>query len=91
MPDEDDAASGGIFGGYGKSKVERKFRIAMAVRQQIAMSLAEHAPDLAYNFFYDSLNLISNPEVQKRDRTVGQVFRISANEADRRNGRRQSG
>ncbi|CAN5467828.1 hypothetical protein BH10ACI3_BH10ACI3_21640 [soil metagenome] len=65
VPDDDDYASGGIFGGGGKNKVERKFRIAMAVRQQIAMSLAEHAPDLAYNFFYDSLNLISNPKFKK--------------------------
>ena len=65
IPDDDDSPSGGIFGEYGKNKVERKFRTAMAVRQQIAMSLAEHAPDLAYNFFYDSLNLISNPQFRK--------------------------
>lgn len=62
---EDEDAMGGIFGGYGKSKVERKFRVAMEVRKQIAMSLAEHAPDLAYNFFYDSLNLITNPKFRK--------------------------
>ncbi len=63
--EDDDYPSGGMFGGYGKSKVERKFRVAMQVRQQIAMSLAEHAPDLAYNFFYDSLNLITNPQFRK--------------------------
>lgn len=65
VPTEDDGLSGGIFGGYGRSKTERKFRIAMMVRQQIAMSLAEHAPDLAYNFYYDSLSLISNPKFRK--------------------------
>ena len=52
MPGADDMDSpGGLFGGFGQSNVERKFRIAMAVRQQIAMSLAEHAPDLAYQLF----------------------------------------
>ncbi len=75
LPTEDDSyPMGGIFGGYGKSKVERKFRIAMAVRQQIAMSLAEHAPDLAYNFFYDSLNLISNPQFRKETEQSDKYF-----------------
>ena len=68
----DDEMSGGIFGSYGKSKVERKFQIAMAVRKQIAMSLAEHAPDLAYNFFYDSLNSITNAK-----------FRAQAEQSDK--------
>ena len=66
--DDDDASSFSLFGGpggYGKSKAERKLRIAMAVRQQIAMSLAEHAPDLAYNFYYDSINLITNVAFRK--------------------------
>ena len=75
LPTADDSYStGGIFGGYGKSKVERKFRIAMAVRQQIAMSLAEHAPDLAYNFFYDSLNLVSNPQFRKETEQSDKYF-----------------
>ncbi len=74
LTDDDAGASGGLFGGYGKSKVERKFRIAMAVRQQIAMSLAEHAPDLAYNFFYDSLNLISNPQFRKETEQSDKYF-----------------
>ncbi len=71
---DDDPGSGGFFGGYGRSKVERKFRIAMAVRQQIAMSLAEHAPDLAYNFFYDSLNLVSNPQFRKETEVADKNF-----------------
>jgi len=65
MPNEDNEDGGFLFGGRGQSRVQRKFRIAMAVRQQIAMSLAEHAPDLAYNFFVDSINSISNPELRK--------------------------
>ncbi len=72
--DEDSDSMGGIFGSYGRSKVERKFRTSMAVRQQIAMSLAEHAPDLAYNFFYDSLNLISNPEFRKQTEQSDKSF-----------------
>ena len=70
-PDDEDIGFG-LFGGFGK-KPERKLRIAMQVRQQIAMSLAEHAPDLAYNFFLDSFNLITNEtfrkETEKSDKT----------------------
>jgi len=55
IPDESD-----------RVKLERKFRTAMAVRQQVAMSMAEHDPDLAYAFYYESLNAISNPERRKQ-------------------------
>lgn len=75
LPDDDDSP-GGLFGGYGKSKVERKFRVAMQVRQQIAMSLAEHAPDLAFNFFYDSLNLITNPQFKKETEQSDKNFEL---------------
>ncbi len=75
MPEDDDLGGGGfLFGGYGRSKVERKFRIAMAVRQQIASSLAEHAPDLAFNFFYDSKNLISNEAFRKETEQSDKYF-----------------
>ncbi len=74
-PNDDDGDVGGaIFGVAGKTKIERKFRIAMAVRQQIAMSLAEHAPDLAYNFYYDSLNLISSPQFRKETERSDKYF-----------------
>jgi hypothetical protein len=72
--DDDDIFSPGFFGGYGKSKAERKLRIAMAVRQQIAMSLAEHAPDLAYNFYYDSINLITNAAFRKETEQSDKYF-----------------
>lgn len=65
LESQDDDDVGGLFGGYGRSPVARKFRIAMAVRQQIAMSLAEHAPELAYNFFVDSANRVTNAEFRK--------------------------
>lgn len=73
--DDDDMNSGGfLFGGYGKSKAERKLRIAMAVRQQIAMSLAEHAPDLAYNFYFDCINLITNAAFRKEIEQTDKSF-----------------
>ena len=49
-----------------QARIEQKFRAAMAVRQQIVMSIAEHDPDLAYAFYYDSLMAVSNPEMRKK-------------------------
>ncbi|MBX3266066.1 MAG: hypothetical protein KF831_05105 [Acidobacteria bacterium] len=42
------------------SRAATKFRSAMAVRQAIAMSLAEHEPELALSFYYDSISGITN-------------------------------
>lgn len=49
-----------------RSRVMRRFTTAMGVRQQIAASIAEHDPDLAFNFYHDSLAAISNPEFRKQ-------------------------
>jgi len=49
-----------------KSRVLRRFSTAMGVRQQIAMSIAEHDAELAYGFYNDSLAAISNPEFRKQ-------------------------
>jgi len=56
-----------MFGGdqNDKTRVTQKFYKAMGVRQQIAMSLAEHDATLAYNFYYDTLSIITNPELRK--------------------------
>ena len=56
-----------MFGGdqTDKTRVTQKFYKAMGVRQQIAMSLAEHDATLAYNFYYDTLSIITNPELRK--------------------------
>lgn len=64
---EDEADPGNllIFDPTERSKLQKKFTTAMAVRQQIAMSMAEHDADLAFTFYYDSLNAISNPELRK--------------------------
>ena len=49
-----------------KSRLLRKFATAMGVRQQIAISIAEHDPDLAFGFYYDSLSSIANPELRSQ-------------------------
>jgi len=72
--DDEDGSSFSLFGGYGKSKAERKLRIAVMVRRQIAMSLAEHAPDLAYNFYFDSINLITNAAFRKETENSDKYF-----------------
>jgi hypothetical protein len=58
----------GFFGGEqnDKTRITQKFYKAMGVRQQIAMSLAEHDATLAYNFYYDTLAIITNPELRKQ-------------------------
>ena len=56
-----------MFGGNqdDQTRLTQKFYKAVGVRQQIAMSLAEHNPELAFNFYYDTLGIISNPELRK--------------------------
>jgi hypothetical protein len=65
MTGADDGITGGMFGRAFSSPVERKFRIAMGVRRQIALSLADHDGDLAYEFFYGSLAELSNSEMKR--------------------------
>jgi len=64
--DESDPVGFLIFDPSERRRLERKFMTAVAVRQQIAMSMAEHDPDLAFTFYYDSLNAISNPDIRKQ-------------------------
>jgi len=64
LPDASDGetASGGLFADVSsRGKIEQKYRIAMAVRQQIASSIAEHDPDLALGFYYDTNS--TNPKM----------------------------
>ncbi len=56
---------GGLGDVSARALTEQKYRIAMAVRQQIASSIAEHDPDLALSFFYDSAS--SDPEMARAD------------------------
>ncbi|MEJ7848944.1 MAG: hypothetical protein WKF92_12745 [Pyrinomonadaceae bacterium] len=62
-----DNFSGGMFGAAGgRSRLTRRFQMAMQVRQQVAMSLAEHDAELAFGFYYESLAAISNVEFRKQ-------------------------
>ena len=55
IPEDAETDGAGIFTeGSDRRKVEMKYRVAMAVRQQIATSIAEHDPDVALSFFYDT-------------------------------------
>ncbi len=49
-----------------RTRLMRKFRVALGVRQQIAASIAEHDSELAFSFYYDSLAIISNAEFRKQ-------------------------
>lgn len=71
---DEDASMSFLFGPAGRSPVERKLRVAMMVRQQIALSLAEHDAELAYGFFYDTASLISNPEFRKETEQADKRF-----------------
>jgi len=69
QPDgESQGYSGGFLGGdlSGRGRISRKFTAAMALRQQIAMSMAEHDADLAYSFYSDSLVAITNADFRKQ-------------------------
>lgn len=59
---------GGLFGAEPTeySRVIRKARMAAAVRQQIAMSLADHVPELALNFFNDSGSIVTNEKLKSQ-------------------------
>ncbi len=75
--DEDGGGGMGfLFGGGGRTPVERKLRIAMAVRQQIALSLAEHDPETAYAFFYDTASLITNAKFRKDTEQADKYFEL---------------
>ncbi len=58
-----------------RTRFMRKFSAAMAVRQQIAMSIAEHDAELAFSFYNDSLNVISNTEGRKQMEQSDDHFR----------------
>ena len=66
MPEPDDTESESsprmppFMDGSDRRKLEMKYRVAMAVRQQIATSIAEHDTDVALSFFYDTAS--TNPK-----------------------------
>lgn len=64
--EEDSFAS--MFGGdqNEKARLTRKLTKATAVRQQIALSIAEHDPQLALDFYAGSLQTITDAAMRKR-------------------------
>ncbi len=76
VPEDEDFAPSFMFGGSARTPVERKLRIAMAVRQQIALSLAEHDPETAYSFFYDTGSLITNAKFRKETEQSDKYFEL---------------
>ena len=57
-----------------KAKVARRFKVAMQVRQQMAISLAEHDPELAFSFYFESIAAISNPEFRRQMESRDEFF-----------------
>ena len=75
--DETEDYRGGMFADVSdRSRISRRFQTAMQVRQQIAMSLAEHDPELAFGFYLDSLQVLTNPEFRKQMENRDQYFEI---------------
>lgn len=74
---EDEGISLGLFGDMSaKMNVERKLQKALEMRKQIAMSLAEHEPDLAFGFYQDSITAITNPEMRKTSAEQDSYFEL---------------
>ena len=64
--ENDTEYSGGILADMPeRAQITRKFSSAMIVRQQLAMSMAERDPDLAFSFFRNSGEFVSSPELLK--------------------------
>ncbi|MDQ3750629.1 MAG: hypothetical protein M3367_16675 [Acidobacteriota bacterium] len=57
-----------------KTQITRKFFKAVSVRQQIAKAIAEHDPQLAFEFFTDTAAAISNPTFRKQIESTDAYF-----------------
>lgn len=57
-----------------RNPAERKFATAIGVRQQIAKAIAEHDPQLAFEFFSDTGAAITNPTFRKQIETSDVYF-----------------
>jgi len=80
IPDDPDESSyRGFLSGEltERAQLTRKFRVAMAVRQQIASSLAEHDADLALGFYFDSGSVITNAEFRNQFENNDRYFEFN--------------
>jgi hypothetical protein len=48
----------------GQAKLSRKLTKALGVRQQIALSIAEHDPQMGYDFFISTSQAVTNPQLR---------------------------
>lgn len=48
-----------------REKLLKKFRKAISVRQQITLSIMEHDPQMAYDFFTSTSAAVANPQLRK--------------------------
>jgi hypothetical protein len=48
-----------------RQKIARRFTVVSGVRQAIAANIAEHDPELALTFYYETLGSVSNPDFKK--------------------------
>lgn len=65
---EDEMYESSLFGGSSnsESKLMRKFKKAILVRQQIALSIAEHDAQMAYDFFTGTSQAVANQELRRQ-------------------------
>ncbi len=76
-PGEGENYRGGMFADVSdRSQITRRFQTAMQVRQQMSLSLAEHDPELAFSFYFESLQSLTNPEFRKQMEERDQYFEI---------------
>ena len=75
--DDEESISAGLFSdGSSKGNLQRKLQKALEMRKQIAMSLAEHEPDLAMEFYQNSLTALTNPETRKNAEEQNSYFEV---------------
>lgn len=76
-PEEGDNYSGGMFADVSdRSRLSRRFQTALQVRQQMSMSLAEHDAEMAFGFYFDSLQALTNPEFRKQMENRNEYFEV---------------
>ncbi len=65
---EDEMYESSLFGGSSnsESRLMRKFKKAISVRQQITLSIAEHDAQMAYDFFTGTSQAVANEELRKQ-------------------------
>ncbi len=57
-----------------QAQLKRKFQKALQMRQQITLSLAEHEPDMALAFYYDSVAALTSAEFLSRGEEEDSFF-----------------